>query len=40
MKTTQDILEELIRDFIEVNGIGELLKLIAHIVDNDNSAGW
>lgn len=32
MKTTQDILEELIREFIEVNGIGELLKLIAKIV--------
>lgn len=35
MKTTQDILEELIREFIAVNGIGELLKLIAKIVGNN-----
>ena len=35
MKSTQDLLIELIKDFLETNGVAELLKLIATIV-NDN----
>lgn len=35
MKSTQDLLIELIKDFLESNDVAELLKLIATIIKDN-----